>query len=123
MTSPPASADPNNNTVKKLTTAVTPEGVLDHLGALQKIADDNGGNRAAGSSRLQASVDYVVNQLRGAGYDPQVQQFMFDYFEENSKLIRVSAEPAGRSSTVPISCATPSTPEPRRHGDRHTASG
>ena len=89
----PASASPNNNTVKKLTTAVTPEGVLDHLGALQKIADANGGNRAAGLPGYRASVDYVVNQLRGAGYDPQVQQFMFDYFEENSKLIRVSPNP------------------------------
>ena len=68
------------------------EGVLDHLGALQKIADANGGNRAAGLPGYRASVDYVVNQLRGAGYDPQVQQFMFDYFEENSKLIRVKPE-------------------------------
>ena len=44
----PASAQSNNNTVKKLTKAVTPEGVLEHLEALQEIADDNGGNRAAG---------------------------------------------------------------------------
>ena len=44
----PASADPNNNTVKKLTKAVTAEGVLGHLDALQEIADRNGGNRAAG---------------------------------------------------------------------------
>ena len=29
----PASADPNNNTVKKLTKAVTPDGVLEHLEA------------------------------------------------------------------------------------------
>ena len=70
MTSPPASASPNNNTVKKFTKAVTPEGVLDHLGALQKIADANGGNRAAGLPGYAASVDYVVDQLRGAGYDP-----------------------------------------------------
>ena len=36
---------------------------------------------------------YVVEQLRGAGYDPQVQEFIFDYFEESSELIRVSLQP------------------------------
>src|ERR1044072_4227427 len=89
----PASASPNNNTVKKLTKAVTPEGVLEHLEALQEIADDNGGNRASGLPGDKASVDYVVEQLEDAGYDPEVQDFMFDYFEENSKLIRVSPNP------------------------------
>ena len=89
----PASASPNNNTVKKLTKAVSPEGVLDHLEALQEAADDNGGNRASGLPGYEASVDYVVDQLRGAGYDPQVQEFIFDYFEENSELIRVSPQP------------------------------
>jgi Zn-dependent M28 family amino/carboxypeptidase len=88
-----AQADPNNNTVKKLTKAVTVEGVLDHLEALQEIADDNGGNRAAGLPGYKASVDYVVSQLEDAGYDPQVQEFIFDYFEENSELIRVSPSP------------------------------
>jgi Zn-dependent M28 family amino/carboxypeptidase len=89
----PAAASPNNNTVKKLTKAVTPEGVLDHLEALQEIADENGGNRASGLPGYRASVDYVVEQLEGAGYDPQVQEFTFDYFEENSELIRRSPNP------------------------------
>jgi Zn-dependent M28 family amino/carboxypeptidase len=89
----PAGADPNNNTVKKLTKAVTADGVLDHLEAFQAIADANGGNRAAGLPGYRASVDYVVEQLEDAGYDPQVQAFEFDYFEENSELIRVSPDP------------------------------
>ncbi|WP_169542322.1 M28 family metallopeptidase [Solirubrobacter soli] len=90
---PAAQASPNNNTVAKLTKAVTAEGVLDHLEALQAIADANGGNRAAGRPGFKASVDYVVGQLRGAGYTPQVQEFTFDYFEENSQLIRRSPLP------------------------------
>jgi hypothetical protein len=67
--------------------------VLEHLEALQEIADDNGGNRAAGLPGYEASVDYVVEQLRDAGYHPRLQEFVFDYFEENSELIRVSPQP------------------------------
>ncbi|MGH1563681.1 M20/M25/M40 family metallo-hydrolase [Mumia sp. DW29H23] len=88
----PANAASNNNSVTKLTKAVTVEGVLDHLEALQEIADENG-DRAAGRPGYGASVAYVVDQLEGAGYDPVVQPFAFDYFEENSKLIRVSPNP------------------------------
>ena len=40
-----------------------------HLQALQKIADEHGGNRAAGTSGYDASVDYVVGVLRGAGFE------------------------------------------------------
>jgi Zn-dependent M28 family amino/carboxypeptidase len=89
----PASASPNNNTVKKLTQAVTPEGVLDHIEAFQAIADANGGDRAAGRPGYRASVDYVVEQLEAAGYEPEVQEFAFDYFEENSELIRTTPNP------------------------------
>ena len=89
----PASAAPNNNTVRKLTDAVTPAGVLNHLEALQAVADANGGDRAAGRPGYRASVDYIVGQLRGAGYSPEVQAFPFAYTEENSKLIRVSPLP------------------------------
>ncbi|SNS31886.1 PA domain-containing protein [Geodermatophilus saharensis] len=86
-----AAAVPNNNTAAKLTKAVTAEGVLDHLEALQAIADDNGGDRAAGRPGYDDSVAYVVEQLRAAGYTPEVQPFAFTYAEENSQLVRTSA--------------------------------
>ncbi len=92
MTSPPAYADPNNNTVRKLTKAVTVEGVVDHLEAFQDIADEHG-DRAAGRPGYRASVDYVVEQLRAAGYTPTVQAFPFTYAEENSELQRISPNP------------------------------
>src|SRR3954452_2515727 len=79
----PAYAAPNNNSVKKITKAVTLEGVMNYLEALQGIADANGGDRAVGRPGFKASVDYVVDQLEGAGYSPQVQEFEFPYFEEN----------------------------------------
>lgn len=92
MTSPPAYADPNNNTVRKLTKAVTVDGVVEHLEAFQEIADEYG-DRAAGRPGYDASVDYVVEQLEAAGYDPTVQEFEFPYFEENSELERISPNP------------------------------
>src|SRR5690606_9032131 len=87
-----ANAVPNNNSVKKLTKAVTLDGVMDHLEACQAIADEHG-DRAAGRPGYEAAVDYVVEQLEGAGYDPVVQAFEFDYFDENNELIRVSPNP------------------------------
>jgi len=41
---------------------------MKHLQALQKIADEHGGNRASGTSGYDASVDYVVGVLRRAGF-------------------------------------------------------
>jgi Zn-dependent M28 family amino/carboxypeptidase len=84
----PAYAAPNNNSVKKLTKAVTVEAVLDHLGALQEIADTYG-DRAAGRDGYGASVDYIVEELEAAGYTPEVQPFEFDYFDDNSVLQRL----------------------------------
>ena len=89
----PAGADPNNNTARKLTKAVTLEGVVEHLEALQAIADANGGNRAAGLPGYAGSVDYVVERLEAAGYDPTVQEFVFDFFAEDSELERISPNP------------------------------
>jgi Zn-dependent M28 family amino/carboxypeptidase len=46
-----------------------------HLAALQRIADENGGNRAAGTSGYRASVDYAARVLEKAGYDVTRQSF------------------------------------------------
>ena len=60
--------------------AVTVEGIRTHQQALQDIADANGGVRLSGTSGYDASVDYVVDKLAGAGYDVQVQAFDFESF-------------------------------------------
>jgi aminopeptidase S len=54
---------------QQLKNAVSGSGAFTHLQALQKIADGNGGNRASPGPGYDASVEYVVNVLRGAGYD------------------------------------------------------
>jgi len=89
----PAYAAPNANSVKKLTKAVTAEAVIEHLDALQDVADANGGDRAAGRDGYAASVDYVVAELEAAGYAPIVQDFPFQYTEENSELARITPLP------------------------------
>jgi Zn-dependent M28 family amino/carboxypeptidase len=81
LTAGPAQAgNPNNS--KKLTDAVTADGVYRHLEALQGVADANHGNRAAGTSGYEASGAYVERTLEAAGYTPHRQYFDFDYFAE-----------------------------------------
>lgn len=80
----PASAAPNNNSSDKLRKAVTVEGVLEHLRALESLADANPVAgvpvRASGTPGYDASADYVADRLRAAGYTPQLQQFEFPYY-------------------------------------------
>jgi len=59
---------PDGPLMQQLRAAVRDDGALTHLNALQKIADENGGNRSSGSSGYEASVDYVAGVLRGAGF-------------------------------------------------------
>jgi Zn-dependent M28 family amino/carboxypeptidase len=81
LTAVPAVAGPRsctkrtNDTIAKLLECVTLAGVREHQAALQEIADDNGGNRFAGLPGHDASVEYVVDRLEAAGYDPMVQPF------------------------------------------------
>jgi Zn-dependent M28 family amino/carboxypeptidase len=70
-----------NNTYDKLLECVRVEGVREHQAALQEIADANDGNRFSGFSGYDASVDYVVETLEDAGYDPEVQAFDYLAYE------------------------------------------
>ncbi len=72
----------NNNTIKKLLECVTLAGVREHQAAFQEIADANGGNRFSGLPGHDESVDYVVQRLEAAGYDPEVQPFDYLAFTQ-----------------------------------------
>jgi aminopeptidase S len=52
-------------------------GMVGHVEALQRIAEDNGGNRASGTSGYEEAARYVEEQLRAAGYSPTRQTFTF----------------------------------------------
>ena len=66
----------------RLREAVTTEGVMQHARRFAHIAEENGGNRAAGTPGYDASAEYVAHKLRAAGYEVTVQPFEFPYFEE-----------------------------------------
>ena len=75
--------------------AITQEGLRADLAALQRIADENGGTRASGTPGYDESVEFVVDELRRAGYEPQLQEFRYtDSSElEQPVLERTSPRP------------------------------
>jgi Zn-dependent M28 family amino/carboxypeptidase len=78
-----------NDTQAKLLECVTVDGVRKHLTALQAIADDHGGNRAAGTSGYDASIAYVVDTLQDAGYETELHAFDFA-FEPPASLQQIA---------------------------------
>src|SRR4029453_7233686 len=70
-----------NNSTAKLLECVTLAGVREHQAAFQAIADANGGDRLSRLAGHDASVDYVVERLEAAGYDPEVQPFDYLAFQ------------------------------------------
>ncbi|HSK41717.1 MAG TPA: hypothetical protein VK943_18270, partial [Arenibaculum sp.] len=75
--------------------AVTVPAIQAHQQALQEIADANGGTRSAGSPGYDASVRYVEQKLRDAGYQVAVQPFQFPFYQERtpSQAERLDPEP------------------------------
>lgn len=71
--------------------------LMKHLQALQKIADEAGGNRASGTRGYEASARYVEEQLRAAGYEPVRQ--VFTYWDEDreadTETFNILADSAG----------------------------
>jgi aminopeptidase S len=59
----------------QIASRIDPLAMLAHMEALQRIADDHGGNRAAGTSGFDASVRYASRALAASGYRVEVQRF------------------------------------------------
>lgn len=72
---PAAKADKlANQLVKKSSGA----GANKHLIAFQRIAEQNDGNRASGTSGYDASVDYVAGKLRAAGFEVSTPSYTYE---------------------------------------------
>jgi Zn-dependent M28 family amino/carboxypeptidase len=80
---------------KRLRDAVTVNGILAHERVLQRVANQNGGNRASGLPGYAASAAYVKQVLRQAGYQVREQTFEFPWYQElaPAQLTQVSPTP------------------------------
>src|SRR6266540_5308494 len=86
-----------------------------HLIALQRIADRNNRNRAAGTKGFTDSAEYVATKLEAAGYAVQRQEFPFVYDETRSTSLTVGGVVVG---------GTPITaPRRMRYGNSLPAGG
>ena len=77
----PVAAGPSGQTTfaasQPLRSNVKLRNVRAHQAALQAIADAHGGNRAAQTAGYDASVAYVADQLRDAGYFVEIRDFQY----------------------------------------------
>jgi Zn-dependent M28 family amino/carboxypeptidase len=74
---------------RQLVKKVDIAGVNRHLIALQRLADINDGNRAAGTAGHNASAEYVATKLEAAGYSVTRQEFPFVYDETLGQSLTV----------------------------------
>ncbi|BBY39336.1 putative lipoprotein aminopeptidase LpqL [Mycobacterium mantenii] len=72
---------------------VTADAMMAHLSKLQDIANANNGTRAVGTPGYEASVDYVVNVLRGSGFDVQTPEFSARVFHAEKPVLTVGGRP------------------------------
>lgn len=63
---------------------IGPEGLTEHLTALQRLAGEHDGTRSVGTSGERATADYIAGRLRAAGYRVRVQPVIAPYFRERS---------------------------------------
>ena len=92
---PAATAAVDEVNTKKLRQNVTVNGILQHERQLQRIANMNGGTRASGTAGYDASVAYVKDRMKKAGYKVSEQTFDFPFFQETAApaLSVVSPDP------------------------------
>src|SRR5438477_5475068 len=74
-----------NDTPSKLLPCIQKNDLWGHMQQFQAIADANPGpdghaSRHSGEPGYRASVDYVADAMRQAGYDVTIQSYTFDYF-------------------------------------------
>jgi Zn-dependent M28 family amino/carboxypeptidase len=107
----PAAAHPHQDDKlgDKLARKVTADNVMKHLKALQKIADKNGGTRAASTPGHEASVDYVADKLEDAGYDVRIQEFPFTFVDAIAESLKV-VSPSPSDVPIFVMSYSPSTP-------------
>lgn len=88
-----------------LANSITESALVSHLEQFERIANENDGNRASGTSGYDASVDYVAGVLADNGFDVQTPEFEFHTFE----VVTESLAAAGAGVEVKALGYSPST--------------
>jgi Zn-dependent M28 family amino/carboxypeptidase len=87
----------NSTPYRKL---ITVPNMLQHSYALQDIADRSGThNRVAGSLANKRTVNYIVDQMRDAGWTTKKQPFEFPYYEQTARPVFEQTAPAQHTFT------------------------
>jgi hypothetical protein len=73
-----------------------------HLAALQRIADRNGGTRAAGTRGYDESADYVAGRLEDAGWRVTRQDVPFTYFRLREASLAVGGRELARADDFQV---------------------
>jgi Zn-dependent M28 family amino/carboxypeptidase len=86
LAAPAASGSPSvpSDAQQRPQTGITLAGIREHLVALQRIAGQNGGNRAAGTKGYDESARYVAARMRAAGYRVRLQELTFPFVFDRS---------------------------------------
>jgi hypothetical protein len=74
----------------------------DDLAALQRIADENGGTRAAGTPGYDRSADYVAARLEDAGWTVTRQPVPFAYFDLHSASVTIGGHRLTRADDFQV---------------------
>jgi hypothetical protein len=94
-----------NDTPGKLVPCITTDDLWNHMQAFQAIADANPGadghpSRNSGEPGYKASVDYVADAMRKAGYDVSIQPYTFTYSSYVGTPSFSEGSPTPRSFTL-----------------------
>src|SRR3954447_11899998 len=94
-----------NDSPRKLVECVRTDDLWNHMQAFQAIADANPGadghpSRSSGEPGYKASVDYVANLMKQAGYDVTLQPYTFTYSSYVGTPSFSEVSPTARSFTL-----------------------
>jgi Zn-dependent M28 family amino/carboxypeptidase len=94
-----------NDTARKLVPCITTDDLWGHMQAFQAIADAHPGadghpSRNSGEPGYKASVDYVADAMRKAGYDVTLQPYTFTYSSYVGTPSFSELTPTARSFTL-----------------------
>ena len=78
---------PRDPEAKRFVNNVSVPSIVKHQVALQTIASLNDNTREVFSPGYTASLDYVVNTLKAAGYSPKVTQFNYPFWNETKPAV------------------------------------